>query len=161
MTEPRCISAHVWHALCRDLTVLPVTHALSTNGMNQYEFIAQKYDSSGVAWVKLKVRPAGGGSKNFVWGGAHGECGKERKWPTFKKFSGELTSRSLLLEIMSIIRSAVMAICWLDRLGHHIQRSGHGLTLPNGRDATYEYCHYYYYYYYYYYCCCCCCCIDI
>jgi len=24
---------------------------------------------SGVAWVKLKVGPASGGSRNFVWGG--------------------------------------------------------------------------------------------
>jgi len=70
---------------------------------------------SGVTWVKLKVGPAGGGSRNFVWGGGHGECGKERKGPTFEKFSGELTLRSLLLDIMSIIRSAVMAVCWLDR----------------------------------------------
>jgi len=73
---------------------------------------------SGVAWGKLQVGPAGGGSKNFVFflgGGAHGECGKERKGPTFEKFSGELTSRSLLLEIMSIITYAVMAVCWLDR----------------------------------------------
>jgi len=48
--------------------------------------------ASGVTWVKLKVGPAGGGSRNFVWGG-HGECGKERKGPTFEKFSGELTLR--------------------------------------------------------------------
>jgi len=37
---------------------------------------------------------------------------------------------------MSIIRFAVMAVCWLDRSGHHIQRSGHGLTWPNGCDTT-------------------------
>jgi len=52
----------------------------------------------------------------------------------------ELTSRSLLLDIMSIIGSAVMAVCWLDRSAsgptYHIQRSGHGLTWPNGQDAT-------------------------
>jgi len=52
------------------------------------------------------------------------------------------TLRSLLLDIMSIIRSAVMAVCWLDRSGHHIQRSGLGLTRPNGRDATAEYLFY-------------------
>jgi len=90
---------------------------------------------SGITWVKLKFGPAGGGSRNFVWGG-HGECGKEWKGPTFEKFSGDLTLRSLLLDIMSIIRSAIMAVCWSDRSGHHIQRSGHGLTWPNGRDAT-------------------------
>jgi len=43
---------------------------------------------------------------------------------------------------MSIIRSAAMAVCWLDRSDHwpylspgqtyHIQRSDHGLTWPMG-----------------------------
>jgi len=67
-------------------------------------------------------------------GGAHGECGKERKGPTFEKFSVELTLRSLLL----LLVTAVMAVCWLDKSGHHFQRSGHGLTWPNGRDVTAE-----------------------
>jgi len=88
---------------------------------------------SGVAWVMLKVGPAGGGSKNFIWGG-HGECGKVRKGPTFENFSGELTSRSLLLDTMSIIRSAFMAVCWLDKSA--ITSKGRFMAWPGPMDAT-------------------------